>query len=201
MATHFLEKDVGTLSRWYGQETQAATNVPYVYLQRWSVEDPSAARIPLRTVVNREKFVINRDRPHGWLDVSERGIAALAAEGHDLKRSESLVRVSSFDRATNTLSVQQAEYNDQRRSNLILDFKVPDFPTLRDMMRTEYGRRLPPLSDDRLANTLGIALMVIVNENGRLAAYCVKRSKKGVAVFQEHLGLLSFWRGQVAIPR
>ena len=182
--TSFLVKDVGTLSRWYAQEPQAALGIPYVHLQRWSIRDRAAATTPLRIKVLHERFQIQRERPRGWLDVTERAIAALAADGHDLARSEPLIRVTAFDPSTSTLTVQRAEYNDQRRSNLVLDFRVSGLPTLREMLQAEYGPQLPPLSDPRLANTLGIALLVLVSEGTRPLGYCVKRAKKGVAVFQ-----------------
>lgn len=180
----FLVADVGTLSRWYAQEPQSATGIPYVHLQRWSVRDTAAAKTPVRFKVLRERFEIRRDRPHGWLDVTERAMAALAADGHDLARSEQLIRVTEFDPSTSTLTIQRAEYNDQRRSNLVLDFRVAGLPTLREMLQAEYGPRLPPLADPRLANTLGIALLVITTDGTRPLAYCVRRAKKGMAVFQ-----------------
>lgn len=184
MRTQFLDDDIGTLTRLYAQEAAVASGLPYVHLKQWSTDDSAAAQRPLVARPVGTKFAIRRDRPHGWLDVSERGIAALAADGHDLERNEDLLRVSSFDPATSTLTVHQAEYNDQRRSGLILDFRAAGFPTLREMLRAEYGSVLPPLSDDRMANTLGIAMLIVVEVQGRPAGYCVRRAKKGVAVFQ-----------------
>jgi hypothetical protein len=181
----FLESDLGTLARWYAQEAQGAAGVPYVHLKQWSVRDDSAAVAPVSVRVLPQRFDIQRNRPIGWLDVTERAMAALAERGDDLSRSEKLIRIPAFDPVTSVMSVQQAEYNDQRRSNLVLDFSVSGLPTLREMLRAEFGAVLPPLDDPRLANTLGIAMLVVVNFNGRLCGYCVRRAKRGVAVFQD----------------
>lgn len=181
----FLTYDPGKLARWYAQEPGVTIGLPYAYVHRWDITDEKAHEKPFDVTVNRNPFTIQRDRPQGWDEVVDRAWAALRAEGHDFDRSEALVRVTGFGLDPVTLSFQRAEYNDQRRSNLILDFQAPGLPTLREMLRAEFGTRLPPLNDVRLANTLGVAALVLTPQDGRVAAYLVKRAKKGVAVFQD----------------
>jgi hypothetical protein len=84
------------------------------------------------------------------------------------------------------LTVQRARYFAQRRSNLALDFKYArpggSVITLRDLLRQEFGQALPPLNDQRLANTLGVAALILVREGVELTPYLVSRSRD-VAVF------------------
>jgi hypothetical protein len=67
---------------------------------------------------------------------------------------ETIPRLMSAD--ATTLWIQPCRYSDGVRSNYAMD--GPE--KLRDILRAEYGRRLPPLSDTRLSNSIGTAIVV-----------------------------------------
>ena len=64
----------------------------------------------------------------------------------------------------NVLEIQPATYFDQAKSNLIIDYAESTSPegNLRSLLMQEYGNALPPLSDPRMANTVGIAAIVLI---------------------------------------
>lgn len=67
---------------------------------------------------------------------------------------EAVVRLAAH--APGTLKVQRAPYSDGLKSNYAMD----GAGELRPLLLAEYGRRLPPLSDARLSNGLGTAVIV-----------------------------------------
>lgn len=68
------------------------------------------------------------------------------------------------------------------RSSLILDYRhrLPNGAvlSLRDLLRQEYGRRLPPLYDPRLANTLGVSALIFRSSDDGLTPYLVARTRE-----------------------
>ncbi|SDW79369.1 hypothetical protein [Roseicitreum antarcticum] len=63
------------------------------------------------------------------------------------------------------LHIQRATYHDQASSNLILDFVGNGrAPTLREALRRESPGRLPDLDDRRLANSLGVTVLVFYRD-------------------------------------
>jgi|SRR5215471_17614844 len=68
---------------------------------------------------------------------------------------ETVARLVSYD--AGVLRVQPCPFSDGVRSNYAMDGEGE----LRDVLRAEYGRRLPPLSDTRLSNGIGTAIVVL----------------------------------------
>src|SRR5215831_7263108 len=71
-----------------------------------------------------------------------------------LDYDERIVRLVSVE--GNTLRVQRAAFSDGVKSNYAMDGPGE----LRETLRAEYGARLPPLSDTRLSNGIGTAVIV-----------------------------------------
>jgi hypothetical protein len=71
----------------------------------------------------------------------------------NLPYNEAVVRLAGYDAATRTLTVQQCLYSDGVKSNYAME-------QLRGLFQAEYGHRLPPLSDARLSNGIGTAIVV-----------------------------------------
>jgi hypothetical protein len=67
---------------------------------------------------------------------------------------ETVVRLQGCE--PGRLMVQPCKYSDGVRSNYAMDGEGG----LREVLRAEYGRRLPPLGDTRLSNGLGTAIVV-----------------------------------------
>jgi len=125
-----------------------------------------------------------------WKATAESGFRALRRSKR-IVDNETLVRVASakiepeINPNTLVLSVEKAHYFDQARSNLILDFEVDDDRSLRKQLKDTYNNKLPDLSDKRLANTLGVAILIWYpqDDNKNIwVPYLVKRVKN-VAVF------------------
>jgi hypothetical protein len=67
--------------------------------------------------------------------------------------NEAVVRLAGYDGASRTLTVQKCMYSDGVKSNYAME-------QLRGLFLAEYGHRLPPLSDPRLSNGIGTAIVV-----------------------------------------
>jgi hypothetical protein len=80
------------------------------------------------------------------------------------------------------LQAQHATYFTQVRSSLILDYRHRlangSVLSLRDLFRQEFGQLLPPLSDQRLANTLGVAALIFCSSEDGLTPYLVARTRE-----------------------
>jgi hypothetical protein len=88
-----------------------------------------------------------------------------------LQYDEAVVRLAGYDAATRTLTVQKCMYSDGLKSNYAME-------QLRGLFQTEYGHRLPPLSDARLSNAIGTAVVVFTP-----AGPYLPRRATGQAVF------------------
>jgi hypothetical protein len=89
----------------------------------------------------------------------------------DLPFNEPVVRLAGYDAATRTLTVQKCMYSDGLKSNYAME-------QLRELFQAEYGHRLPPLSDARLSNGIGTAVVVFTP-----AGPYLPRRARGQAVF------------------
>lgn len=98
------------------------------------------------------------------------------------RHDSDVVRVSQIvatDRGAR-LVVQKARFSDQARSNLILDFNDSNrAPSLRAALLRESPGLLPRLDDRRLANSLGVTILVFYrDDSGALVPFLVPRTKK-----------------------
>lgn len=108
------------------------------------------------------------------------------------------------------LTIQQAMYSDQAQSNLVLNWSgnpekgwygytglqrpldadsresvESQHPNLRSMMRSKWGRQLPPLSQcGFLANTIGVSVILFCREGHELIPIINDRPPAPKAVFQ-----------------
>ena len=71
-----------------------------------------------------------------------------------LDYDETVVRLAGCD--AGTLLVQPSAYSEGVKSNYAMDGPGG----LRDILRADYGARLPPLADTRLSNAIGTAIVV-----------------------------------------
>jgi hypothetical protein len=78
-----------------------------------------------------------------------------------------VIRLNAFDDdgQTTTLTIQKAKYSQQAKSNLILDYDAtPGGPTLRKALMTERRGLLPELNDKRLAQTIGVSMLLFYED-------------------------------------
>jgi hypothetical protein len=103
-----------------------------------------------------------------------------------LDHDDPVVRLVTYDSQEKHIVVQRCAYSDGLRSNYAVDLNSPN--SLRAVLQAQYGSRLPPLSDKRLSNAIGVAAVLFhKGEHGGILPYLPKRSgaAKQQAVFPE----------------
>jgi hypothetical protein len=185
----FLEYDPRQLREWYAEERPVAPALSYTLIcdligaQSHRGVSATSQPIVLRHTTGRFQLADGRG---GWPATVASGYQALLDSGR-ISDNETLVRVSEYSEANGVveLQVQRAKYHDQARSNLILDFDRRDpgkYASLRSQLRAQCGEKLPPLSDKRLANTLGAAVLIFYRSRGQWIPYLLRRVKR-IGVF------------------
>jgi hypothetical protein len=183
----FLRQDPQADIRDYAVETPVTPYLPYVEIVNWCGEFARGVQPDIEVELLTGDFELAK---WGTGDGDAIREAALAEALRDKPQTFNGPAVRIEDYAVSggklKLAVQGARYFDQRRSNLALDYQYKTQTgavlTLRDLLRREFGASLPPLSDRRMANTLGIAALILVREGEELTPYLVSRSRD-VAVF------------------
>ncbi len=183
----FLRQDPQADIRDYAAETPVTPYLPYTEVINWCGEFARGIQPEIEVELLPGDFALA-----GWGTGDGDAIRdeALAEALRDKPKTFNGPAVRIEDYAVSggklKLTVQKAAYFDQRRSNLALDYQYKTRTgavlTLRDLLRQEFGASLPPLSDRRMANTLGIAALIMVREGDELTPYLVSRSRD-VAIF------------------
>lgn len=176
----FLHQHPLTLSTLYEHELRLSDSLPYVEIANFidAVVDERAVPIALSPVPGQ--FRLEPFADPVIEDLREAGFDRLREVGR-VRRNSDIIRVEdiAFDGTTATLQIRKARYWDQARSNLILDFHPdPEVPTIRETLLKEVPGCLTPLSDRRLANTLGLTILVFyLDPMGRLSPFIIPRSR------------------------
>jgi len=184
----FLDYNPAHLRRFYAAERPVSPFLSYTLVADFiELADRRRADETKPLVVLRSKGDFTLSSGNGdWGSTTAAGFSALRDSGR-INDNEALLRVSaSAERAgCLVLDVQRAHYHDQARSNLILDFDRNDpakYSSLRTQLLASHAEELPPLSDRRLANTLGAAALIFYRTSGQWVPYLVRRVKK-IGVF------------------
>ena len=183
----FLRQDPQADLRDYAWEKPVTPYLPYVEVVNWCEQFARSVKPEIEVKLLRGDFQLGSWGPGDGDGLREQALA-YAKRDEPKTFDGPAVRVEDCTASGSKLwlSVQKASYFDQRKSNLALDYQyrtqTGTVLTLRDLMRQEFGTSLPPLSDRRMANTLGIAALIMVREGGDFTPYLVSRSRD-VAVF------------------
>jgi hypothetical protein len=192
--TDFLTYDPEWLCRTYNGESVLPGEQPYG--DEFELSGLAANRIVprLRLEIAPGQFQLARWGGYGD-EIVEAGRAALIKAGKVTSESGAVIRLErayvpedgSGRGDEIVLRVQRAVYGDQVRSNLIADFSHRcsdgEKRSLRSLVGREFGNRLPPLSDPRLANTLGVAVILFYRHNDCWTPALWPR-KSNLAVFE-----------------
>lgn len=173
----FLIYDADFLLESYKAEPTIAPGVPYAEMM--SLMDIDSASI--RVDVMRGDFVL-KPGSEVWNRISDAAFLELQ-NSQRIGPNEPMIHLRSAKREGNRLllRVQKAAYNDQAKSNLILDWpaSVKSYPiTLRNLLSKKYKAHLPDLGDRRLANTAGVACLLFYLEDNCIIPYLVRRVEK-----------------------
>lgn len=173
----FLNYDPARLLGQYAAECPIGVGLPYAEMLNFLELAPAAAAVTLR--VSPRLFRLKPGTAQ-WNTVQSEAFVALKQSGR-VPFSEPAIRLSGLEQggAGACLVLQKAEYYDQARTHLVLDWRPPDgSPSLREQLSGQYGARLPAFSDRRLANTVGVACMLYYRHKGQWVPYLVRRASR-----------------------
>ena len=185
----FLRQDPQADLRDYASEKPVTPYLPYVEIVNWCEQFARGVKPEIEVKLLRGDFQLGSWGPGDGDGLREQALA-YALKVKPKTHNGEVVRIDDCTASGSKLwlSVQKATYFQQRQSNLALDYQYKTITgtvlTMRDLLRQQFGLSLPPLSDRRMANTLGIAALIMVREAGDLAPYLVSRSRDG-AVFNQ----------------
>jgi hypothetical protein len=180
----FISEDSFYLNSIYRNEKPVWRGIPYVEVHSFAEEIISANRANIRISVSREFFELTTfEDPlvEALRDAAEKEFRNQRRMTHD----SDVIRLDSVVREDDALvlNISRTRYSRQVRSNLVLDYTSDDQgPTLRKALLDERFGYLPELGDTRLANTVGLAILVFYKDNGRLTPFFVPRTRE-VAIF------------------
>src|SRR4051794_34623651 len=120
-------------------------------IEQYSAETPVYPGVPYALIGSDPSYEIEREP-------GEFQLVDIAGVEPRLERDETVVRLARLD--SNTLRVQPCKYSTGVKSNYAIDGEGG----LRAILTAEYGRKLPPLSDRRLANVIGTAVVIFDSE-------------------------------------
>ena len=164
----FLTYDVGTLLEWYRDETPVFGLLPYSELDCFLDQEPDPRVDKMDAPFQLASHPLQDSAYEAF--VGEKRIDAFDSEN---------VRLEQYDTCERRFVVRQCRYSDGVKSNYTMDWQGK----LRSMMRQDYGSRLPPLDEPRLANSLGLAVIIWYRlPDGDVLPYLPRRVA-GLAVF------------------
>lgn len=180
--SRFLNEDPEYAVKQYSAEQTIAPNIPYVELANFSNLLAKGKKPKIELDIKRGKFELESWDDHETEWLVEAGSGALRAENR-VTHDSAVVRVSDVKPTEDgaVFTIQEARYSQQARSNLILDFdELPhgrkSSKSIRDQLLRKYGSKLPPLSESHLVNSLGCAVLVFYEFEGRLVPLQVMRT-------------------------
>jgi hypothetical protein len=184
----FLNYDPNFLCKAYRNERALDGRIPYREEVSW-IGSALSGTIGANGDIKIRRIEGNFKLEHDSVQLRSFQGAAYSAFTHSkgLPRDTDVIRLDSVDISDGktTLIIQKAKYSDQVQSNLVMDWPGPHalkedsrIETLRAYMSGTYPNSLPSFADKRLANTIGISVILFYkNEGGFLVPYLPKRSK------------------------
>lgn len=185
----FLNQNPLSIQGLYDREKLVADRLLYVEMYRFvdKIIDTGSVRIDITP--SHEVFRLKPFEQPEIEALRNQGFEALRACGKYRYPSD-VIRLDKVDETDDgvNLFIRKAAYQDQARSNLILDFRGPDHDrTLRQTLQNEMRGFLPDLDDNRLANSLGLTILVFYRDDaGIWTPFLVPRSRQ-VAVLNRGL--------------
>jgi hypothetical protein len=192
----FLNYDRDYLITCYQDESDlAGVLLPYIEIEQilqptW--DEFQRAVDNLRVVKTNDSFVLAKHPPAELSDFQAEAYKQFKRETK-MTRNDRVVRLANYDPSTKTMTVQKCSYSDGIRSNYAMDWQggltLANSPiSLRGLLQSQYDRRLPPWSDCRLSNAIGLAVIVFfTDENGEVLPYLPLRASP--SWYSDNLGV------------
>jgi hypothetical protein len=191
-STDFINYDVEWLVEFYKAEELIGGVLPYVECCNFFKEIAERSKPKIRISALDGEFCRKAWSNDVGRNVVDVGSKKLFQTGSIYKNDNTIRIQSIYKSANNTvrLTCQKACYHDQVFSHLIVDFEpdeVGNGDSIRNLLRGEYGSKLPPLEDERLVNSAGIACILFYLDEDIWTPLLVPRPRvadNSVAVFQ-----------------
>jgi hypothetical protein len=135
----------------------------------------------LRVVKVNDPFVLAKHPPAALSDLQAHAYDQFSRETK-MTRDDRVVRLVNYDPSTKTMTIQKCLYSDGIRSNYAMDWHggltLANSPiSLRGLLQSQYDQRLPPWSECRMSNAIGLAVIVFVtHESGDVLPYLPLRA-------------------------
>lgn len=183
----FLNYDPSFLCSAYEDESPLSNCIPYREDACWireSVKETLQAGQMLSVTKRPDRFLLDGTDPE-LRSFQEQLKDAIKKDGR-FRQDENVIRLVDFDHHNGgTFTIQRAKYGDQVMSNLGMDWEgdhklqtVRGISSLRGYLSVLFKASLPPLSDTHLANTIGIAAIILYsNSLGEYVPYITRRIK------------------------
>jgi hypothetical protein len=179
----FLKQDIKEIISLYPEEPIVSSDLPYVEITNWCKDFMEARQPTIDVVLKPGRFELSSWGAGDGDSISNAGFESFRA--HKPRTFDGpAVRIDGYRISGRRLllQVQHATYFTQVRSSLILDYRHRlangSVLSLRDLFRQEYGQQLPPLSDQRLANTLGVSALIFCSSDDGLTPYLLTRTRE-----------------------
>lgn len=180
----FLIYDSKKLKEYYSAEYNYEF-LPYKIVYNFidHLEKPIFDEKLVDITVAQTAFSLEQEK-FAWDAVSREGFEALKTSGRISLFPEPLARVANAavnDKNQLELLIEKADYFDQAKTNLILDYPntgKSDLVSLRKQLLRDYPHSLPPWSDRRLGNTMGISCLLFYKNDDSWLPYLVRRERK-----------------------
>ncbi|MEE9553677.1 MAG: hypothetical protein V3W18_05215 [candidate division Zixibacteria bacterium] len=206
--TIFLNYDIKWLIDQYSDEIVLDSLIPYSEIVRWLglTKDATNKKISeIKIRASEEKFCLSADNSD--LRAFQGEALAKMKEKGKMTSNENIVHLENVEvrKEETILFIESACYADQAQSNLVMDWEGPhtlsriaNVNTLRAYLKSRYINSLPSLNEHILANTIGIAAIILYRDGRHLVPYLPQRvgnsfkdlfketgrTPKGVAVFE-----------------
>jgi hypothetical protein len=170
----------------YYKEMPITQIIPYSEIQNF-IGNNKYIKIKLK--IQENNFTLGNWKDGVGDEISHAGFRLNIKKDH-VNSNKKIIRVEGHNLFNNELhiNIRPSYYEQQAKTNLILDYKHKftdgNSLSLRDILNDEFTGKLPPLKDNRLANTLGVATIIFFQENGVDIPFLAKRSRT-TGVFNE----------------
>jgi len=183
-SSKYLNYDQAFLCSSYSAEESIAEGIAYSECYSWlreSLDESRAALSASRVRMDSEAPFSLSFAKNNHLKIFQSEALEEFNKYQKASENKEIVRLREIeiDSGSLILHVERAEYHDQVQSNLVLDWEagppIGPFRSLRSYLQREFGRALPPLHDQRLANTIGISTVILYQQDEEYIPYLVRR--------------------------
>ena len=174
----YLNYDLNKLFSHYINEEKLLKNIPYIELV-----DLSKNKQNIKFSIIKEEFKLDYNNSIAIKSFQTEALKEFKNKGKFIYDSKT-VRLNKikYNNGLIILEIQKSKYSDQIQSHLVLDWNnrhLRDIGTntLRGILLSKYGNKLPPLNTTLLSNSIGISVVIYYKKNNLLIPYLPFRNK------------------------